>query len=394
MPRKCEVCGVATKKTCIGCSRTAYCSTKCQKQHWFSHILECEKPGREVTTADRLVATTMTNDIAIDSATMTDYGFYKITSTADRDSIVSVYTEIIRVFGIRAPALHKWRTEGRLHAEMVRIYREAGRTESDANFQWLLQHAPLFSPDPSQTVSYIHELSMGFQRQTWTHIGGSPTDSSDDIVKAQQPWSADRKRCFDFYSLVFSSGGPMADISDVWTQFGFCVFEDQAAFPLRNLYRSLIHTCTFNEFCEAYSTSSLIALMDRKNLKASRRHVPSDLEIVLSGSPHKIQDVWYLKTFATFDEARVPTTDVLIPFGFLNCADNAAMTQLRLFYGRLFKEYKIAPPKLQDAANRDQLYEYVMNIPNLNISKVEKHYVRRVLKTQNRLRAMALDFLP
>ncbi|KZT37296.1 hypothetical protein SISSUDRAFT_1129695 [Sistotremastrum suecicum HHB10207 ss-3] len=390
MPRKCEVCGTATKKTCIGCSRTAYCSTKCQKQHWFTHILECEKPGREVTTADRLVATAMTNDILIDSATMTDYGFYKITSDAESTIIVSLFTEMIRDFGIRAPALHKWRTEGRLHAEMVRIYREAGRTESDTKFQWLLQRPSLFSPDPSNIATRMYELALGFEHQTWIHTGGSPADSHDDITIAQQLWSADRKQCFRFYTSMLSSGGPTVSASDVWIQFGFCVYEDQANFALRNLYSSLIQICPFNEFCDAYSTSSLIALMDRKNLKASRRQVPSDLEIVLSGSPHNIQDVWYLKTFAVFDEGEVPTSDVLVPFGFLNCVDDAEMTQLRLFYGRLFKDYQISPSTLQEAADRDQLLEYIMKVPGLNISKVEKHFLRRVLKIQNRPTALAL----
>ncbi|KZS90058.1 hypothetical protein SISNIDRAFT_468729 [Sistotremastrum niveocremeum HHB9708] len=390
MPRKCEVCGVDTHKTCIGCSRTAYCSTKCQKQQWFSHILRCENPGREVTTADRLVALIMTKDFTLDTPTMRDYGFSKAKSMAEGNSAVAVYSEIIRIYGVRAPALHKWRIEGRLYEEMVRTYREAGKEESNSStFRWLLEHAYMFSSETSQNTSLLYDLGFNLERRAWIHIGGSPTDSHDDIMFAQRLWSADRKQCFKFCMHALSNGGPSVEATSLWTQFGFCVFDDFECRPLQRLYATLIRNCTFNELCDAYSSSSLISLIDRKKLKTARRKLPPDFETVLSASPHKIPSVWYLKSFALYDEARVPTTDVLIPFGFCNCENNAAMTRLRLFYGRLFKQYKVSPTQLQDAADHDQLYEYVMKIPNLNISKVEKQYLRDVLQTQNRLRALA-----
>lgn len=102
MTRPCTVCKSLTKKTCVGCSRTAYCSTKCQKQDWIPHILECENPGREVTTADRLVADVLGRCVAVDNSTMFDfYSFFISEMTkAETGAIASMYVELIRDLGV------------------------------------------------------------------------------------------------------------------------------------------------------------------------------------------------------------------------------------------------------------------------------------------------------
>lgn len=112
--------------------------------------------------------------------------------------------------------------------------------------------------------------------------------------------------------------------------------------------------------------------------------MPRDFETVLSIPPHLVPKAWYLKMYALWIETEVPGPHTIQPFGFAVCIDSEK-TQLRLFYGRLFREHKLSPVRLQHAADDDQIFDLVINIPGLNISKIEKKFLRRGLKTQNRL---------
>ncbi|KZT32076.1 hypothetical protein SISSUDRAFT_586686 [Sistotremastrum suecicum HHB10207 ss-3] len=73
--RPCAVCSTPTKKKCTGCAKEPYCSSKCQKEDWVAHILECGNPGREVTSADRLMLDIKKKQIPFERYTREHYGF-------------------------------------------------------------------------------------------------------------------------------------------------------------------------------------------------------------------------------------------------------------------------------------------------------------------------------
>lgn len=147
----------------------------------------------------------------------------------------------------------------------MRTYREAGAKASKKTLDWLLNHAACSTSTPLHIGlrPQFHNLIISFQLRAWVHIGGSANNSYDEIMAAQQPWSLERKLCFRFFNNVLSGSGSDVEAHDLWTPFGFCVFDDRVARPLRLLYQTLFKTCTFNDFCDSFTTSSLIALMDR-----------------------------------------------------------------------------------------------------------------------------------
>ncbi|KZT36191.1 hypothetical protein SISSUDRAFT_87673 [Sistotremastrum suecicum HHB10207 ss-3] len=364
--RTCVVCKTPTKKTCTGCSRITYCSAQCQRKHWICHIIDCENPGREITTADRLAASLFGHYILHDKQTMSDYGFCRISGPEEVKFLFLVYHEMFQVFGIKPPTLHKWRVEGRLYQELIATYERAGAGENPANknFLWLSEHPQIFYSEAGENRLKGQEDYMALK--AWTYIGGSESTSPEDVIEEVDNWPYRRRICFLFYMTMVGSDGPPMDLPVFWMDYGFCVFTDHIAEPLQKLYSLLLQRCTFEEFCDAYATSSLITLMDRKGLRDARRKMPDALEVVLSQSPDNISPIWHLKSFALSPEANY-RWGALIPYGFANCPDRTESNQLRHFYARLFTEWKVSPLQLHNAAMQDCIFEYL-----------------RVLRTHNR----------
>ncbi|KZT34192.1 hypothetical protein SISSUDRAFT_959897, partial [Sistotremastrum suecicum HHB10207 ss-3] len=194
------------------------------------------------------------------------------------------------------------------------------------------------------------------QRRTWVRVGGSATDSTADITRIQKSWSKDRKICFKFFTEVLGTGIPSERSADSCVPFACCLYSVKFPETLCILYYTLIQRCSFDEFCEAYTTSSLIALMDRKGLYQERSVMGPDFETVLSQSPRRISSVWYLRAYAHCQDA-VPDLRHLVPYGFGNTQDLKEMERLRLFYCKLFKAELIPSLELLEAANGGRLFE-------------------------------------
>ncbi|KZS98809.1 hypothetical protein SISNIDRAFT_447629 [Sistotremastrum niveocremeum HHB9708] len=387
MPRSCVVCQTPTKKTCTGCSRIAYCSKPCQKKDWITHILQCDKPGREITTADRLAGMVYNISEYRDQQTIADWGFHLVRNREDERSLSEVYHNVIRIIGVKPPTLHQWRIEGRLHAELVAAFRGAGRTDSDATFVWLRRHPEVFVPqtERSNHLLRINEFAVAL-RKAWVYIGGSEKTYLHAMSTEVKTWPSTKNLCLTFYVVILHGCRPPIETSEVWVKFGFCAFpEYENGIRLRSLYPLLLRTCTFDEFSEAFATSSLIALMDKKGLKDLRTTMPEEFEIVLSQSPNRISCVWALKAFVLVP-FREPLSPEILPFGFSNCKDSAEMKNLARFYVRVFNEWKVPPLELERAAAKDRIFDYLLKLPAVKISNAEKRFLKRVLETQNQLK--------
>ncbi|KZT36347.1 hypothetical protein SISSUDRAFT_1121023 [Sistotremastrum suecicum HHB10207 ss-3] len=396
MTRSCVVCGTPTKKTCIGCSRQAYCSRQCQSRDWICHILDCDAPGREITSADRLAAALVQGhpDSSESVAFNVDYGFMRVSKVTDVAILRRVYEDIFLHIGVKPNTVHKWQVRGRLHEELVVAYRKAGK-DSGPNFLWLCQNPQVFDSEQKCVMTGgVRDFGDTVKLYLWSILGRPATDTVEDINKELLEWTDDKLLCYHAYlnMVTYSRGRSMGRSSwsamnypDVWLNLGFCVFPDEYAIPAQALYDALMARCTFEEFHEAYSSSSLLALMDRKGLTAARRKMPDDFEVVLSQSPDWIPPVWHLKAWVLCqEEFELPMPGVLLPYGFANCRDRSESKHLMSFYSKLFKEQLISPSRLHTAAENDGIFDYIIKTTKLKIAKTERHFLERVLSTHNR----------
>ncbi|KZT36862.1 hypothetical protein SISSUDRAFT_972831, partial [Sistotremastrum suecicum HHB10207 ss-3] len=172
----------------------------------------------------------------------------------------------------------------------------------------------------------------------WHFIGMPRTDSARDMQRTLSTWSDYKRDSFLLYVTLLNASPAMV-LGVPWVNFGLCVCldeDDPMAARISDLYRKLIHRCTFEEFHNAYITGTLLDLMDRNGLKQARNRMPKDFTNVLSVSPHKIPMVLYLKLYCLSPMAEVAWS-ILDRFGFANCQDEAEHNRLRLLYAKAFR---------------------------------------------------------
>ncbi|KZS98762.1 hypothetical protein SISNIDRAFT_480371 [Sistotremastrum niveocremeum HHB9708] len=315
---------------------------------------------------------------------MLDYGIDRLVGEQEVYSLLQIYTELFEKFGVKPTSLHTWRIEGRLYQEMLAAYRAAGDKASKVNFAWLCQHEKIF--DPNYDPSHIYDVKEDqWHMRAWRGIGGSPSLRWADVRETVARWPEYKQTCYHFYNTILGGGGPSIQSFGPWLQFGFCAFEDTTPAPVQVLYLCLLNLCTFDEFSQAYRTSTLISLMDRKGLKEMRLAMPQahEFEAVLSESPGNISTIWWLKSYALLTKSNLHLT-VLIPYGFGNCRDRAEFRQLMQFYNTHFREGKVPPFELQKAAEHDRIFDYISKHPSVKIANSEKRFLSRVLQTHNR----------
>ncbi|KZT41009.1 hypothetical protein SISSUDRAFT_1126761 [Sistotremastrum suecicum HHB10207 ss-3] len=382
---ECTMCQTPTKKTCHGCSTTPYCSTTCQKQHWMVHIIEFDRPGREITTADRLAAMVLSGKATSDRSTVSDYGFFNISSLEDCDILCRVYLDVFTILNIKPKTIHRWRLDNTLYANLLRAYDDAGTKPDLPHYQWLLQHPEKFLPEAVDCPAHIFAYQV--MGKVWKDIGATPRNPSrTDMEREMKKWPPHQQLCFNFYISIYNGYTHSKRDAEKWIKFGFCVNDEAGCWdgPLQSIYVQLTQRCTFREFCKAFRTSSLAALMDKHGLREQRVSMPGagDVERFLSQSPNHIPAVWRLKSYADRPD-QIPSLDI-IPFGIMNCSTEKEILHLLRLYTILFAKLDVSPYRLQYAAEQDCLYRFVMNLPGFTPSNTDKRFLRRVLKTRNK----------
>ncbi|KZS95538.1 hypothetical protein SISNIDRAFT_483769 [Sistotremastrum niveocremeum HHB9708] len=389
----CKICKTPTKKTCHGCSITPYCSTGCQKKDWIVHIVRCHRPGREITSADRLAAMVLSGEMATQHATMSDYGFLNLSCREDMATLLHIYREVFTILDLKPKTLHRWRLEDTLYTNLLKAYDDAGAKANPAHHAWLRQHPDLFDPATAQSPAQMWRHDV--MDKLVTHVVEMAKSPSELVMLlAMASWPPHTKLCWDFYRIIFSGTKPTVHRPEPWIKFGFCLdLEDKIDTdavpwegPIQQLYAELVQRCTFDEFCTAFNTSCLVDLMDKHGLKERRLALPKATEFqqILSQSPYHIPAVWGLKSLMTHP-SEIKSSHVL-PFGFGNCCAGKDAVQLVRFYATLFKKPDISIFQIQHAAEQDRLYQFAMGLPGFAPSASERRFLRRVLRTQNKAR--------
>ncbi|KZT36861.1 hypothetical protein SISSUDRAFT_916495 [Sistotremastrum suecicum HHB10207 ss-3] len=377
MTRTCIVCNTETSKTCTGCKFAAYCSKECQRKNWILHIVECDHPPREITTADRLAAGLLGPDFITHKQTLLDYGFLQANRSGDQEHLKAMYIELLRDLNVKPSALHKWRVERRLHEGLIIAFREArGRANQDT-LEWLCRHPDIFDPDFKYRDA-LHDAHVQ-ERVAWAYIGKPRTDTIEDMLRARSYWDVPRNFCFLFYVALITAS-PCLSLGDPWVVFGYCIFldeEDPMVAHLNSLYRNLIDQVTFVEFHDAYLSSSILELMDMKGLADARDRLPSEFTALMQQSP-RIPAVYNVKVYSLSPIFPVDYRP-LIPFGFINCQDDAEHNRLRLLYAKAFKEWGVSAIPLQEAAIDNKTYSYISGCPGFKANKTERQFLRRIL---------------
>jgi hypothetical protein len=353
-----------TNKRCSSCHKVYYCSKKCQRASWPSHIFRCT-PGRPIKTAFYLARDVYQDRFPEDKQTCEDYGFSRAHTSGAKSKLLGLYGGLIKYFEVSPQEIHKWMVGGTLVQEIKATFEKVPEGNRGGYYPWFLENQYLLDrtlPNPDGD-----DLKMAMLMRGWRFIGRPASSSLQQIEAARSAWPEHKQRCFSFYCTLLSGWCPSVDM-DVWVTLGFCTCSERFEGDLRATYHALMDKCTFNEFCDAYNTSSLIALFDSKGLKTRLLQFPR-LEEFLRGSPHFFESVWYLKQFVSLEEEKA-TISVEVDYGFINCKT----VQERLALKEVYKEVLVGgflqegygdPMHLHDACVGGRLFEYVGGLVDL-----------------------------
>ncbi|OJT03417.1 hypothetical protein TRAPUB_5994 [Trametes pubescens] len=383
---ECPWCEMPAKnlRRCSRCKKATYCSEKCQKEAWPSHIFKCQ-PGQHINTAYRLYKACLGDVIPTDEETREDYGFAKAARTMggrSENMLCGLYRGLF-LFGPQIPPkdVHKWRLEGRL----VQGIKDAFETLPPANrggyFPWFLEHQSVL-----ETAVPDDELILGYTsnaiRSAWIMTGGSPSDSLNVIDTKIRGLSPPRRACHIIYR-GFSDLAHPNPIQDEWIDFGFVATSNSSEeHALGVAYQALIRVCTFEQFCTAHESSSIPALFERYGLQYTRH-----FRDVMAHSPYTRKSVWDLKHYvdkvkdgAPGDDASeaTPVRSVTADYGYMNYRKAGDGKLLDTAYKRYFAHPQTDPIALHEACIQGNLLPYLA--PFVHWKASQKKAYTRLLK--------------
>lgn len=318
------------------------------------------------------------------SQTLKDYGFSHIMTDPRKPTmLLGLYIGLLdpRYLGVKATTLHRWRLSGTLVENIKKEFERLPPAARGAYYTWFLENEGVVSgAGAEERERQIIEESI---RRAWTFIGKSPTAPMREIMRYLNSISKEKADCFNFYTQLLSGSHPAPNLGQ-WIHAAFCACDSQEAeMGLAQSYIALIHLCTFEEFCTAYTSSSLISLFKDKDLAISDPFVID----VLSGSPNSSKSVWYLKQYIEVkvihgqesDTTRLPTPSVAVDYGFLNCTSVEEHRMLvDLYKGFFALEEKANPLELHASCIQGRLFAYF--VEDLMFKLKPKKVYKRMLK--------------
>ncbi|KAI0319913.1 hypothetical protein OF83DRAFT_703415 [Amylostereum chailletii] len=370
-------------RRCSGCQRAWYCSEECQQYDWVCHIFDCN-PSRPITTADHLALAIRREIPPDDPQTRADYGFEKAITGEKMTMLLGLYFGLMDpdLLGVKPHTLHKWRVKGILVQEIKNTFEGMPPTQSKGGYYpWFLENQHLLQDTGNDEEEVKREVDAMFKR-AWLFMGRSAAASREDIIQYRDTLTQDQRFCFNLWAVLLSRLHPPPS-DDGWIQFGFCGCSGQEEErELSALYTKLINSCTFDEFCASYSSSSLLTLFQAKQLSIESPFVAD----VLRGPPHVHKSVWDLKAYIVSpdddDSQIIPS--VAADYGFMNCKTPDEKKKLEDLYKGVFALRDADPLKLHEACIGGRLLEYLSE--DLHFQLKPKKLYKRLLRNPYPLR--------
>lgn len=155
---------------------------------------------------------------------------------------------------------------------------------------------------------------------------------------------------------------------------------------LSQKYLSLIHKVTFDEFCNAYESHSLLSLSKENGLEITDAYI---IDVLASQPGHKT--VWSMKQYVEnkiingIEDTEVrPSRAVLVDYGFLNCKTTEEHKLVIDVYRAFFAmKARANPLELHKACIEGRLFAYFAK--DLGFKLKPKQTYQRLLKNLNPL---------
>ncbi|KAJ3570741.1 hypothetical protein NP233_g4207 [Leucocoprinus birnbaumii] len=391
--RPCTGCGETElpPKLCAGCKQAWYCSRECQRSCWVWHIFDCNPP-RPINTADYLALAAIKDTFPDHPQTREDYGFNNV-EPGQVHMLLGFYQGLLRLGDVKPLSLHKWRLEGTLVENIKREYERLWGRNNGAYYPWFLQNQHVLQKQSNEERSKREKAQLDpALHRTWTFIGKPSSTSIEEIRQWVQDLPNHLQQCFFLYHTVLSNSTP-APQDDIWVNFGYCACTHvHAEGQLRQAYAELIQSCNFDEFCTAYTSSSLFSLFQGHQIEMSRLSIiitghddPCIID-VLSGSPYRNKSVWNLKQYIVGkvihgpdDMSIRPIRPVMADYGFEKCSTKEEHRLLFDLYRKYFDQETHTPLELHNACIQGRLFEFFVGIGfTLKPKKMAKRLLRNM----------------
>ncbi|RDX47713.1 hypothetical protein OH76DRAFT_1353663 [Lentinus brumalis] len=364
-------------KCCAGCRTVRYCSSMCQRADWGCHVFDCTT-GRPINTVYYLARDMRRDVVPVHYQTRVDYGFDKaerIIGAEGGNKLCRLYQGLIRHLENPLMDLRRWQKERRLVEGIKRAFETIPFQDRDT-YTWFLDHQEFFDGSAVDEDTKKHQIQDSVDimvLKAWPYTSdGSPNDTLLTVrSETARKFSKHEHECFFFFATILVQRCPEPE-TVMWLKFGF-VAEPERELRLR--YTELVSRCTFEEFRDAYTTSSIPALFAHHGIVA----LGSDrlFQDVMSGSPKTFKSVWHLKQHV--DElaaanphephlAPIPELFVICDYGYKNCqkAEDEDWKLLDDLYTQLFAKHGVDPLELHAACRRGELLQFVKGFMRLS----------------------------
>lgn len=351
----CEEMGT---RRCASCKNAWYCSTMCQKRDWKYHIFDCNTKG-QIRTAHHLLRACRQDLAPTDQQTLADYGFDKAHDAEGKMMLLGLYQGLYNIHehALEPRELDGWLKEGSL----VKHIKEAFETLSENNrggyYPWFLKNQWILDDSPEPDTHTAQGIAERMKNKLWDFLGQERKAHSST-------WPRERKVCASLYRLLLSEFHPPPSTPKEYITFGFCVARDMyIEMSIARLYKALIRRCSFEEFCDAYESSSLIAFMESKGI-TDRRSLPRHFEHIMQ-SRVSHESVWDLKQFIYGGEMVELIPSVTCDYGFMQCRSPEDLTALTTVYKVAFDHKDFDEMELHSHCIQGKTLEYVSRFQRL-----------------------------
>lgn len=362
-----------------------------------------DSSGRPLDSADYLVSACRDIHIPAESSTCDDFGFSNVYTANERSRLLVLYTLLIDSDVVN------WDSRRLLDLRRQNLLAESIKSICSASSQdpvlracslWFLknQHGADAS---SACLDSSAIVSEGFRR-AWSHIGLGDASNQSIVETVSTKWSKIRSEAFLLYTFVLLGNPHSVATDDIGIDFGFCACPDALSGEyLLHVYRVLIDSCSFEEFCSSFESRQLFGLLQkyvwnedarRKSRLTHRDNIEEvefsfyepniydsnyqkkiipHLQTVLEKGSTECDAVWRLKQFV-LSERTLPWSSVITQYGFFNCRNALERFQLKEVYKKLLVgSCAVDPMDLQSASARNEIYDFACGVIPLH-AKFEK----------------------